>query len=64
LVLTETCSELVASNGGEADKEERVPAAEGVEVALEVDIRANSLSVDTLGVDQLVVLENHFFLFF
>ena len=54
----------MASNGGEADKEERVPAAEGVEVALEVDIRANSLSVDTLGVDQLVVLENHFFLFF
>ena len=57
----------MSGEGGEADEEDGGPAAIGVEVAVSVDVWANALSVHTLGVDQLVVLEGHvpwvFFLF-
>jgi hypothetical protein len=50
---------VIACRAESCRVEERVPATDGVEHTLSVDVGAEALAVHTLGVDQLVVLENH-----
>lgn len=52
-------SELVSSDTEEKGHVESVPAASGGPQALVEGVGALSLSGNTLGLDQLVVLENH-----
>ena len=54
----------MTSKACSTNKEDRIPAAEGIEVASQIDVCADALSVDTLSVDQLVILEDHFSLIF
>ena len=51
----------MSSKASSTNKEEWVPATKGIEVAAPVDVSANAHSVDTLSVDQLVILEDHLF---
>lgn len=62
--LTADGAELVTSSAERSSEEGRVPAAEGVENALIVDVGGVAHAVDALSVDQLVVLKHHYYYYY
>ena len=63
-MVTANLLQLVTCCTKRGKEEEGAPSTESIEVTLTIDIGPTTDAIDTLSMDQLVVLEGHIFVYF